>query len=73
MQLMWSLFFFAAKYNIMLIKRHIPRVENGAADALSRWNRVILYNRWRRQRIIPHPSTPIHLGLVRALIHQRLN
>ena len=36
MHLMRSLFFFLAGWNVALECRHIPGVENGAADALSR-------------------------------------
>ena len=38
MHLMRSLFFFLARWNVALECRHIPGVENGAADALSRNN-----------------------------------
>ena len=36
MQLMWSLFFFPANYNVMLKREHLLGVDNGAADAISR-------------------------------------
>ena len=39
MHLMRSLFFFLASYNVILLGKHIPGVENGGADALSRDNR----------------------------------
>ena len=38
MHLMRSLFFFLASYNVILLGDHIPGVENGIADALSRNN-----------------------------------
>ncbi len=38
MGLVRCLFVFAAKYNIVLLAEHVPGVENGAADALSRDN-----------------------------------
>ena len=38
MQLMRSLFFVMASHNIVIVGEHIPGVENGAADALSRNN-----------------------------------
>ncbi len=38
MRLVRCLFVFAAKYNIVLLAEHVPGVENGAADALSRDN-----------------------------------
>ena len=36
MHLMRSLFFFLAQYNVVLVGVHIPGVDNGVADALSR-------------------------------------
>ena len=36
MHLMRSLFFILARYNMLISAQHIPEVENGAADALSR-------------------------------------
>ena len=39
MHLMRSLFFFLVSYNVILLGEHIPGVESGAADALSRDNR----------------------------------
>lgn len=65
MHLMRALFFFLAKFKITLIGSHIPGVENGAADALSRDN-VDLF----RQQVpgaADRPAT-IHPGLVQALI-----
>ena len=38
MRLMRCLFVFAAKFNVVLVAEHVPGVENGAADALSRDN-----------------------------------
>ena len=40
MHLMRSFFFFLASYNITVVGEHIPGIENGAADALSRDNRT---------------------------------
>ena len=34
MHLMWSLFFFTARWNVVLTCTHILGVDNGAADAL---------------------------------------
>ena len=38
MHLMRSLFFFTARWNVVLTCTHIPGVDNGAADALSHNN-----------------------------------
>lgn len=38
MHLIRSLFFFLAKFGVVLVGEHIPGIENGAADALSRDN-----------------------------------
>lgn len=68
MHLMRSLFFIIAKWNVVLECRHIPGVDNGAADALSRDNlpsfqRLVPEAR-REPAMIPEP-------LLRALVWEQ--
>lgn len=65
MHLMRCLFFFLARFRITLVGEHIPGVDNGAADALSR-------DRLSSFRVqVPQASeipSPIHPGLIQALV-----
>jgi len=60
-------FIFAARFNIVLVAKHVPGVENGAADALS-WNDSASFFTWvpwaRRQ------SSGVPEELRRALVEQ---
>lgn len=55
--LMWSLFFFLAKWELVLECHHLPGVENGTADALSRDNlpsfQKLVPNARREPLVIP--------------------
>ena len=65
MHLMRCLFFFLAHFNVVLVGEHIPGVDNGAADALSR-NRLPSF---RLQ--VPHASeaqSPVPPRLFQALV-----
>ena len=68
MHLMWSLFFFLARWNVVLVCQHIAGVENGAADALSR-NDLPSF-----QRLVPgarQRPTAIPEPLMRALVWEQ--
>ena len=70
MHLMRSLFFFLASYNVILLGEHIPGVENGAADALSRDNQPFFLTQvptaHRKQTVIPQE-------LMQALVVNQLD
>jgi len=68
MHLMRALFFFTANYNITLSCSHIPGVDNGAADALSRDNVISFVQQVPGARSQP---SILHQGLIQALIHQK--
>ena len=56
MHLLRNLFFIIAKWNVVLECRHIPGVDNGAADALSRDNLPSFQRLVRREpAMIPEP------------------
>ena len=65
MHLMRCFFFFPAHHNVTLVGEHIPGVENGAADALSRDN-VLLF----RAQVPQASCTPsqVHPDLFQALV-----
>ncbi len=66
--LMRALFFITANYNITLSCSHIPGVDNGAADALSRDNVISFVQQVPEARSQP---SILHQGLIQALIHQK--
>ena len=68
MHLMRSLFFFLAKYNVTLRAEHIPGSENGAADALSRNNRLSFLSQVPSARGTPTQISP---GLLQVLVHKQ--
>ena len=68
MHLMRSLFFFLASYNVVVGGRHIPGVENGAADALSRNNAAAFLSQVPAARREP---TVIPAELLRLLVHEQ--
>ena len=68
MHLMCSLFFFLAKYNVTLRAEHIPGSENGAADALSRNNRLSFLSQVPSARGTPTQISP---GLLQVLVHKQ--
>ena len=65
MQLLQSLFFFVAKHNLVLFAQHIPGVDNGAADALSRNNQRSFFMQVTGAQKDP---TPIPVDLLEALV-----
>ncbi len=65
MHLMRSLFFFLAKFNVVLVGEHIPGVENGAADALSRDDLPSFLTQVPEAQ--PQP-TPIPAAVMEALV-----
>ena len=65
MQLLRSLFFFVAKHNLVLFAQHIPGVDSGAADALSRNNQRSFFMQVTVARKDP---TPIPADLLEALV-----
>ena len=68
MHLMRSLFFFLARWNVVLVCQHIAGVKNGAADALSR-NDLPSF-----QRLVPgarREPTAIPEPLLRALVWEQ--
>ena len=68
MHLMCSLFFFLAKCSVTLRAEHIPGSENGAADALSRNNRLSLLFQVPSARGIPTQILP---GLLQVFVHKQ--
>ena len=68
MHLMRALLFFTAKYDITVVCNHIPGVDNGAADALSRDDVVSFLQQVPEAR---RQSGGVHPGLVQALIHHK--
>lgn len=68
MHLMRSLFFFLAAFDINLSAAHIPGVENGAADALSRNKAPSFLLQVPTARENP---TEIPAELVQMLVHQQ--
>ena len=68
MHLMRVLFFFTAKDDITVVCNHIPGVDNGAADALSRDDVVSFLQQVPEARRQP---SGVHPGLVQALIHHK--
>ncbi len=65
MHLMRCLSFFLARWNMSFVCEHLPGVENGAADALSRDSLSMF------QSLIPEAArepTPIHEGLLQCLV-----
>ena len=68
MHLLRSLFFFTASYDVVLVAQHIPGVENGAADALSRGNLPSFH---AQEPAAQQTTSPIPQELLEALVHQR--
>ena len=68
MELIRNLFFVLAEFNVLLTIDHVPGVENGAADALSRNNCDSFRLQVPSARACP---TPIPEELVQLLVHQR--
>ena len=65
MHLMRCLSFFLARWDMTFVCRHIPGVDNSAADALSRDSLSSF------QRLVPDAvadPTPIHEGLLQCLV-----
>lgn len=65
MHLMRSLFFLSAHYNLQVIGQHIPGVENGAADALSR-NDVSSF--YQQVPLASRNPTPLPAELIEMLV-----
>ena len=63
-----SLFFFLASYNVVVGGRHIPGVENGAADALS-WNNAAAF--LSQVPAARREPTVIPAELLRLLVHEQ--
>ena len=68
MQLMRSLSFFLAAYNVSIVGEHIPGVDNGAADALSRNDASTFLPQVPSARQSP---TEIPAKLLQMLVYQR--
>lgn len=67
MQLMRSLFFFTASCNVFLTAKHIPGVENRAADALSRDDLPSFFVQEPKGQKV---ATPIPQELIEALVER---
>ena len=68
MHLVRCLFFFAAKYNFVLVAKHIPGISNTLADALSR-NKLELFFSLAPQA--KRSATPIPPSLLVGLVLKR--
>lgn len=68
MHLMRSLFFFLAQHDMSLVAEHIPGVENGAADALSRNDASSFLLQVPSAKRIPAEVPP---ELLQMLVHQQ--
>jgi hypothetical protein len=68
MHLMRSLFFFLAHRNIVLVAEHLPGLDNGPADALSRDKESLFHAQVPEAR---REATVVHPGLIEALVTQR--
>ncbi len=70
MHLMRCLSFFLARWNMSFVCEHIPGVDNGAADALSRDSLSMF------QSLIPEAArepTPNHEGLLQCLVEETMD
>ncbi len=65
MHLMWCLSFFLAQWDVTLVCQHIPGVDNGAADALSR-DSLLLF----QQLVLESAAEATHIpvGLLQCLV-----